>query len=112
MVASNQLQPRETVKKRLSWVYALYLAHKGTRCSFVVKRGVRRTMVVLRSPFHYKLPKHRIGYTFFTTTITVVCAPTLKKVMVLALRGAHSSGKPHVCRYTSQHSLSLERLLG
>ena len=31
-----------------------------------IRRKFKRTIVVLKSPFHYKTPKHHIQYSYFT----------------------------------------------
>jgi hypothetical protein len=35
------------------------------------RRAVKRTLVVLKSPFHYKSPKHHIQYAYYTIHATV-----------------------------------------
>ena len=68
-------------------------------------------MIVLRSPFHYKSPKHHIGYSFFTVTVRVVVSSTRIARTLRALRASTAQQKPHVCQIITRRSLSFLRLV-
>lgn len=98
-------------RRQLSWAYAVFMAGAGIKCTFSSKWCSKRVLVILKSPFHFKLAKHRVGYRYMRGAVSLVCPADLKQTAVRALRGAHAGSKPHLCRYEYRRALSMIGLI-
>lgn len=57
--------------KLFNLYFMFYMSSALSHPRVQTKRAVRRTIVVLKSPFHYKSPKHHIQYSYYTIHASV-----------------------------------------
>lgn len=53
-------------QKTLPLYFLLYINQIFKNSKILIKRKLCRRLVVLKSPFHYKTPKHHIQYKYYT----------------------------------------------
>lgn len=68
-------------------------------------------MIILKSPFHYKLPKHHIGYSFWITTIKVYCLNKQKYQLIKLFKTIISQQKILTLTFQKKHHLNLTKLI-
>lgn len=55
--------------KSLPLYFLIYCNTLFIKPKITIKKKFKRTLVILKSPFHYKLPKHHIQYSYFNIII-------------------------------------------
>lgn len=61
-------------EKLFNLYFMFYMTNIIIKPRITVKRKIRRTFVVLKSPFHYKTPKHHIQYSYYAIYVCFTVA--------------------------------------
>lgn len=75
-----------------------------------IKRKLKRTIVVLKSPFHYKLPKHHIQYMYYRITVTVKVKQIYKFLTKQLFQQYFIQNKPHRLQTKQVFNLNLRKI--
>lgn len=81
--------------KSMPLYFLLYASSILVKPKVSVKPKLRRNIVVLKSPFHYKGPKHHIQYKFFTITVSASVKPEFSDATFRILTSYFHQNKPH-----------------
>ena len=79
LAVGNQL------KKKFNFYLFMYILLSFSKASFKERKVFKRQVVVLKSPFHYKLPKHHLMYNFFVTTCRCYVLTNQAEALVTAI---------------------------
>lgn len=66
------LVAEKSKKKKFNFYLFLFILLSYSKISIREKKVFKRQVVVLKSPFHYKLPKHHLMYNFYVTVCSCV----------------------------------------
>ena len=75
------------------------------------RRAVKRTLVVLKSPFHYKTPKHHIQYAYYTVHATVRVSRAYYKQVAKTLSRHFLQNRAHRVTTRAPQRLELRSLV-
>ena len=75
------------------------------------RRTVKRTLVVLKSPFHYKSPKHHIQYSYYTVYASVRVSILYYKKVATVLSRHFIQNRAHRVSIRVPHKLHLQYLI-
>lgn len=98
-------------KKKFSFFLFLYILFSMSKISIREKKIFKRQVVVLKSPFHYKLPKHHLMYNFFIVTCKCEIPTVLAEALIHASTSAFFLVNVTKLRIGSPAKLSLEDLI-
>lgn len=88
-----------------------YMSSALNKPRIQVKKKIKRTFVVLKSPFHYKTPKHHIQYSYYSIHATMGVKIEYAKKIRSIMSAFFLQNKPNRVQENRPHRLSLSDLL-
>lgn len=98
-------------KKFFFWIVLFKLNFFFKKINFCTKKYLKRTITILKSPFHYKTPKHKLQYSFFMTTLKVSVDKKNKNRLINLLKHGFNTLKPHKIQITDPKTIVIKKLI-
>lgn len=81
--------------RSLNLFFFLYYCSIFKNVRLFTRKKTKRVLVILKSPFHYKLPKHHVSYEFWTHSARFLVPLKFSKLIHELLKKGLINDKPH-----------------
>lgn len=98
-------------EKLFNLYFMFYMSSTLNRPRIQVKKKIKRTFVVLKSPFHYKTPKHHIQYAYYSIHATIGVKAAHAKIVRGVMSAFFLQNKPNRVQENRPSRLALNNLL-
>lgn len=97
--------------KLFNLYFMFYMSSALSSPRVSTKRAVKRTLVVLKSPFHYKSPKHHIQYSYYSIHASVRVSAVYYRQISQVLSRHFLQNRAHRISVRAPRRLSLPDML-
>lgn len=98
-------------EKLFNLYFMLYMSRIIVTPRVSLKKKVKRTIVVLKSPFHYKTPKHHIQYSYIAVYASLAVKLEFSKRVRYVLSQYFIQNKPHRIQMRTPQRVDFNKLL-